>query len=293
MNVSEASAVPDRLAQAFRTASTASGTPFEYLLNTAMRESALNPTARASTSSATGLFQFIESTWLQLVKEEGTKYGLGNAAAAIERTSRGGFRVADPAARQAILALRNDPEISALMAGEFTRRNAESLAARLGRPPSGGELYAAHFLGAGGAGQLVAAAASTPGRAAAELFPAQAAANRTIFYARDGAPRSVADVYAALTRAPSGAPAMAAAAASPILAYAAPEAAGWAPATLLAQLAAPAAETEIAIPGRFSVAVRADAGSPAGRYAPATIAATAPPSRFAVMTLPETKFALS
>ncbi len=284
MNVTDASAVPDRLAQAFRAASTASGTPFDYLLGTAMRESALDPGARAATSSATGLFQFIESTWLQLIKEEGPRHGLGNAAAAIERTPRGGYRVADPEARRAILALRGDPEVSALMAGEFTRRNSDTLSARLGREPSSGELYAAHFLGAGGAAALITATAVTPQRAAVELFPEQAAANRPIFFRRDGVPRSVAEVYTNLTRAPS----FPAAEAAPVLAFADPAPALW-PAINPRSLATPAPEP--AIPGRFAAQSAAiDGTRAASRFAPVTAATAPPPSRFAVMTLPETGF---
>jgi hypothetical protein len=194
MIVSEVPAVPARLDDALRTASAATGTPFAYLLQTAMRESALDPAARASTSSAAGLFQFIEGTWLEMIKEEGPKYGLAAEAAAIEPRRGGGYRVADPDARRAILALRDDPAVSAVMAGEYARRNGEALAKTLGRAPTGGELYIAHFLGADGAGRFIRAAAADPGGSAAAEFPAQAAANRPIFYERSGRARSLAEV---------------------------------------------------------------------------------------------------
>jgi hypothetical protein len=55
----------------------------------------------------------------------------------------------------------------------------------------------AHFLGADDASKLIAAASSRPETSAAGLFPAAAAANRSIFF--DGArPRSVAEVYGRL-----------------------------------------------------------------------------------------------
>jgi len=198
MLVADVSSLPDGLTGALRTASARSGAPFEYLLKTAMRESGLNPNATAHTSSATGLFQFVEQTWLELVKEEGTRFGLAAESAMIDRTARGAYRVADPEARRAILALRKDPGIASAMAGEFARRNAAHLTKELGRPPTQGELYIAHFLGAGGAVRLIRHAARAPDASATELFPAQAAANRPIFYAAGGRSRSVADVYANL-----------------------------------------------------------------------------------------------
>lgn len=160
---------------AIRRASDATGVDFSLLVETARRESALNPTARASTSSATGLFQFIESTWLDMVRRHGADHGLGAEAAAL----RGG---ANAETRRQILALRNDPEIAARMAGELTRENAATLQARFGRAPTAGELYAAHVMGSGGAIRLIEAAQQGAPSAAA-LFPREAAANRGLFYA--------------------------------------------------------------------------------------------------------------
>ena len=80
------------VAAAVRAGAERSGTGFDYLLATAQRESALDPKARARTSSATGLFQFVEQTWLGLVKADGPKHGLGDYAKAIRdllrRTTR-------------------------------------------------------------------------------------------------------------------------------------------------------------------------------------------------------------
>ncbi len=176
-----APAGPDAVRAAIRRAADATGVNFSLLVETARRESALNPTARANTSSATGLFQFIDSTWLDMVRRHGATHGLGAQAAALRQG-------ANPETRREILALRNDPEIAARMAGELARENANALQARLGRPPSAGELYAAHVMGAGGAVRLIEAAQRGAPDAAA-LFPREAAANRVLFYA-NGAPRS-------------------------------------------------------------------------------------------------------
>lgn len=193
------------IAAALADASARTGVSFDYLLRTAERESDLNPEARASTSSATGLFQFIESTWLATMKEEGGALGLGDLAAEIERTPEGRYDVADPAMREAILALRADPDTSALMAGALTAENAAYLQDRLGRAADPGELYIAHFLGAGGAARLIRAAAETPDAGAAALFPRQAEANRAIFY-RGGTEQSVGNVYADLVARHGAAP---------------------------------------------------------------------------------------
>lgn len=188
------------LTLAFRNASRRTGVGFDYLMRTAMQESSLRPNAKASTSSAAGLFQFIESTWLRTLKTEGPRLGLEEAAAAIEPTGSGRFTVADRDTREQILNLRHDPEISALMAGAFTRENSQALSGYLGRSPSDGELYMAHFLGADGAGRLISMAEERPGVSAARAFPDAARANRSIFYERDGRARSIGDVYQVLNQ---------------------------------------------------------------------------------------------
>lgn len=174
----------------------ASGVSFELLLATAQRESSLNASARAPTSSATGLFQFIESTWLTMVQRHGADHGLGAYAEAIE-TRNGRPFVADTALRQDILNLRYDPELSARMAGELAQENAAFLESRLGRAPTAGELYAAHVMGPAGAVRLITAAAEGAPNAAA-IFPREAGANRWLFYTRDGEARSAAQLLARL-----------------------------------------------------------------------------------------------
>ena len=185
---------------AIRQASQATGTSFGYLLATAQVESGLNPQAGAPTSSARGLFQFVEQTWLGTIKQSGAALGYGRYAAAITQTGSGRYVVQDPAMRQEVLKLRNDPTANAVMAGAFTKANAAYLTQKLGRPPSEGELYIAHFLGAGGAARLIGAAANNPDAKAAALFPNAAHANPSIFFDKhSGAARSLAAVRNVLT----------------------------------------------------------------------------------------------
>jgi hypothetical protein len=191
--------------QAIRDGATASGVGFDYLLATARRESALDPAAKAGTSSATGLFQFIEQTWLGVMKNAGPKLGLQTQADAITRQPDGTYTVPDASQRQAILDLRRDPKISATLAGALTQQNADALTSALGREPTAGDLYAAHVLGAKGAASLISTARAFPERAAALDLPEAASANRALFYDRAGRPRSAAELYASLAAAAQGA----------------------------------------------------------------------------------------
>ena len=161
-------------------AAAATGTDFSYLMAQARLESGLDPRARAATSSAAGLYQFTGATWLAMLDRHGAAYGLQGAAA-------------DPASRAGLLALRSDPELSALMAGELANDNRDFLSGRLGRAPDASELYLAHFLGAEGAGRFLGALASNPAQSAAALLPKAAAANRGVFFGPSGA-RSVGEV---------------------------------------------------------------------------------------------------
>jgi hypothetical protein len=192
------SAIGSGVTGAIQKAAQATGTGFGYLLATAQIESGLRPEIKAKTSSATGLFQFIEQTWLATMKQSGAEFGYGRYANAIEKLPSGRHVVKDPALRAEILNLRKDPSANAAMAGALTRSNAARLRGKLGREATDGELYMAHFLGAGGAARLISAREQNPNVRAADLFPRAAAANRPIFYDKQGGTRSVNGVYGVL-----------------------------------------------------------------------------------------------
>ena len=189
-----------RVTGAIKQASNSTGASFEYLLATAKMESDFNPTAGASTSSARGLYQFIDQTWLATVKEAGGELGYSQYADAITKTSSGDYVVSDSATRQAIMKLRDDPAIASAMAGALTQSNSFQLTGMIGRRPTDGELYMAHFMGVGGAAKLISNAEDNPQASGARLFPNAAAANRSIFYDRIGRARSVSEVYSVLTQ---------------------------------------------------------------------------------------------
>jgi len=189
---------------AIKQASVATGSDFNYLVDTAMRESSLKPQAKSDTSSACGLFQFTSQTWLGMVKQTGAKYGLGSYAKAISQDADGRYRVDNASDRQAILALRNDPKVASLMEGEYANQSKATLETTLGRGVCGGELYAAHFLGPDAACKLIKMNGKTPDASAAAAFPAAADANKSVFYHADGSAKSVHEVYNWALRQPSG-----------------------------------------------------------------------------------------
>jgi hypothetical protein len=194
----------DRVVAALKSAAAATGSDFHYLLGTAMRESSLKPSAQSSTSSAAGLFQFIDQTWLGLLKQHGAQHGLGNYAAAISKDADGRYH-AETGSKQSIMALRKDPETAALMAGEYAKSTQGTMRASLGREVCGGELYAAHFLGPDAACKLIKAAGNDPTASAAALFPQAASTNKSVFFHEGGAAKSVREVYDWAMKQPGGA----------------------------------------------------------------------------------------
>ena len=187
--------VSREVVDAIRDASKRSGVDFKFMLAKAQTESSFDPSAKARTSSASGLYQFIESTWLNTVRQHGAKHGLGQYAAQIADDTGGGPKVRDASARKTILDLRFDPRAASSMAAEFARSNYNQLESALGSGVNATDLYLAHFLGAGGATRFLASYRQDPQRVAATQFPEAAAANRGVFYDGGGRARTLEQVY--------------------------------------------------------------------------------------------------
>jgi len=186
----KATSVQSAIAQA----SQKTGVDFSYLMGQAQIESGMRADAKAGTSSASGLYQFIDQSWLRVMKQHGAEHGMAWASDAIS-SSGGRMTVSDPATRRAILNLRNDPQAASLMAAEHASDNKDAIEGALGRDATGTDLYMAHFLGLGGAKSFLGAMQANPNRSAASLFPAAARANRNVFFDSNGQSRSLGQVY--------------------------------------------------------------------------------------------------
>ncbi|HNQ92249.1 MAG TPA: transglycosylase SLT domain-containing protein [Alphaproteobacteria bacterium] len=168
-----------KIASAIQNASAKTGVDFTYLMQQAQVESSFKANAKAKTSSATGLYQFIDSTWLAMVNKYGAKHNIDQNASRTE-----------------ILNLRNDPKVCSLMAGELAAENKNYLQNCVGGDIGSTELYMAHFMGPGGAAKFLKALHANPTASAADTFPQAAAANKNVFYTKSGKEKSLAEVYA-------------------------------------------------------------------------------------------------
>jgi hypothetical protein len=169
-----------RITGAIKQAADKTGVDFAYLMQQAKAESSFQSDAKARTSSATGLFQFIESTWMSMVERYGDKHGIDTSAP-----------------RGAVLALRKDPVLASKMAAEFAHENKGVLERNWGGDIGATELYFAHFLGAGSASAFLKARDENGAAPAAVLFPKAAKANAGVFYDRGtGRAKSLDEVYA-------------------------------------------------------------------------------------------------
>ncbi len=166
---------------AIEQASSKTGVNFAYLVQQASAESSFDPAAKAKTSSASGLYQFIERTWLSMVDKYGAKHGIET----------------DGKTRGELLDMRNDPRAASLMAAELASDNEKFLKSHTNIEIGSTELYFAHFMGAGGAASFLNARNENPLQQAALLFPKAAKANKNVFYDQStGRAKTLDEVYA-------------------------------------------------------------------------------------------------
>lgn len=177
-----------------------SGVPFEYLLGMGAIESSYYPSARAHIGSATGLYQFINQTWLHMVKTYGHKYGLDKEANLIYKNEDNKWDVKDNKQKSIILDKRYDAKLSAYMAAEYALENGRFMVEYDGISKkvedfTPTDYYMAHFFGADEAAKFFAAYEKDQNQAAAPLFPAAARNNKGVFYTKNGKEKSLNDVY--------------------------------------------------------------------------------------------------
>ncbi len=130
-------------------------------------ESSFRSKIGASTSSATGLFQFTAPTWNGLLADYPSL----------------GYTLED----------RSDPKKSTIMASLYIGRLQKSLFKYLGRQPNLRETYLAYFLGATGATKLLSAFSNDPNTIAETVLPNAARSNPSVFYDKT-TPRTVSQV---------------------------------------------------------------------------------------------------
>ena len=184
---------PAAVLSALQRAEAATGADPTLLLAIARRESGFDPAARNHRSSARGLMQFTSATWLEVVRDFGHRHGLGQEAVALSTAPRG--RV-PPNARlvAAVLRLRDDPQLAAMMTAERLATWRRPLEQALGRQVTPTDLYFVHLLGPAGAQRFLFELARAPGQRAMSVVGGAAGANRGLFV-RDGRALSLAEVH--------------------------------------------------------------------------------------------------
>jgi soluble lytic murein transglycosylase-like protein len=186
---------------AIRLSSVRTGVDFSYMMKLAAAESNFEPESESATSSATGMYQFTQGTWLNTLKKHGEKYGLvADYAAKIEyyvnrRTGTQRPFLSDKETYEHLLELRKNPRIAAMMAAETVLDNQQKLVDSFDREPTQTDLYLTHFLGTNAAITFIRSLEQRPDKHAVELFPVAASSNHDVFHPKTCAPRTVDEVY--------------------------------------------------------------------------------------------------
>ena len=162
--------------KAIKDASDITGVDFGYLMAKAQQESSFNPNARAGTSNASGLFQFVPGTRREMVQRYGSfaeQHGINR------RDFDNPF----------------NPRGSALMGALYAKENADGFRKRFGRDPNATELYFMHFLGPGGGSRFLRAYNKDRNLFGKDVLDAdQVRANSSVFFT-NGKPNTVDHIY--------------------------------------------------------------------------------------------------
>lgn len=178
--------IPTSSAAAIRLASLTTGADFGYMMKLAYAESTFDPEAGAATSTAQGLYQFIEDTWIQTISRHGADHGMGVLARQFKvLPDMNGVMVGrseNPWMRIGALGLRDQPQLAGLMSAELQLHNQFLIECALGRQLDDAELYMGHFMGHDAAYEFLRTYDSAPNTNAALAFPDAAKANEGVFY---------------------------------------------------------------------------------------------------------------
>lgn len=137
----------------------------------AYKESTFNPLAKAPTSSAKGLMQFLNGTWTYAIGKYGARYDVP------------------------VNASPYDPVASAVMGAAYLKHDIMPRIKSVVPNPSATDLYLGHFMGPAGGSSWLRKYHANPDRVAYQDFPKAAAANRWVYWTKSGVPRSYAQIY--------------------------------------------------------------------------------------------------
>ena len=192
----------ERLAASLYKASLKTGVDFELMVLKAKMESDLGRATIAQHTSARGVFQYIEPTWLTLMRRYGDDIGYGHYAKAIKRAKYPGLPYIEgnnPYLKAEILALRHDLDASAMLQAYQVREETDVIKSMKRGRVTATDHYIVHMLGVPLAKQFYKMQASMSlSPVAKSRNPAMreaAAMNRSFFYSRSG-PLAAREVYA-------------------------------------------------------------------------------------------------
>lgn len=192
----EVAAVPRKILNAVMHAAGRTGLDPAFLLSVAWTESRMDTTARNPESSAAGPFQFTRVGWFESVYRFGAEHGLDATARRISKNPDGAM-VVERGARTRILAMRDDPVPSALMAAAVMKQDSLAVEAVTGRRAGLADMYLLHLMGTAGAVHFVSVA--TSGRhVRSDAVAPVAVANNPGLFVRDGRVMSASDAYAGI-----------------------------------------------------------------------------------------------
>jgi len=161
--------------QAIEEASKRVGVDAGILTAFAYKESTFEAGAKASTSSAAGLFQFLKGTWKQVVGAYGDMYGVSQDASPL------------------------DPLAAAIMGAAFIKHEIYPSISKVVPNPTVTDLYLGHFMGPSAGAHWLKNYKDNPNALAYLDWPDAAASNQWVYYDKGGNPRTYAEIYSIFT----------------------------------------------------------------------------------------------
>lgn len=192
----------ERLSASIYKASAKTGVDFELMVLKARMESDYGRATIAQHTSARGVFQYIEPTWLTLMRRYGDEIGYGHYAKAIKRAKYPGLPYIEgnnPYLKAEILALRHDLDASAMLQAYQVREETDVIKSMKRGRVTATDHYIVHMLGVPLAKEFFKMRAhapqSSPARSRTPAMREAASLNRAFFYSGKR-PLAAREVYA-------------------------------------------------------------------------------------------------